>query len=117
MAIPLRSKDKRSFVYAGRRVKTGADFEARSTNDARLLKAIGRAEDRPPARPSQQYQTRVMTASDASSIPLTTKLDPAELESMNIDTLRALADSRGIKYHHFAGAARIRQFILDAQSE
>lgn len=43
--IPLIAR--RSFVYAGRRLQTGAEFGARTQSDARLLIAIGHAEFAP----------------------------------------------------------------------
>lgn len=57
-------------VYAGRRVKAGADYEASGQSDARLMKALGRAKDREvivaPApvvsKPVQTYSTRMLTA-------------------------------------------------------
>lgn len=40
---------KKSFVYAGKRLAVGAPFSARSAQDAKLLRAIGNAENEQPA--------------------------------------------------------------------
>lgn len=112
----------RSFQYAGKRIEKGSEFDARGRlnapgSEATTLRAIGYAQELlPTPRPTQQYQTRVMTA--APTAPATgTNLGAAALDSMDIDALRTLADRMGVKYHHFAGAARIRQLIQDAQAE
>lgn len=47
--VPLIAK--RSLLYAGRRVASGAEFEARTGQDARLLIAIGRADFAPAGAP------------------------------------------------------------------
>jgi hypothetical protein len=41
----------KSFVYAGKRLQPGAEFEARTGSDARLLKAIKNAGEAPPEPP------------------------------------------------------------------
>jgi hypothetical protein len=119
MSIPLKAR--RSFVYAGHRLKAGQDFDASGNSDANLLKAIGHAEDRraaptPDWKPPAQYKTRIMTSEQPAKVsqnpPLITKVN-ADLGSMDIDELRALADSLGIYVHHRAGAWRVRQAIID----
>lgn len=47
--VPLIAK--RSLLYAGRRVASGAEFEARTGQDARLLIAIGHADFAPAGEP------------------------------------------------------------------
>jgi hypothetical protein len=105
MAVPLIAR--KSFVYAGRRVKAEQEFDARTQSDARLLKAIGHAGDAPPRG---QYETRVMTPR-APAIGGTKSLD-----DMDIEELRAEAARLGVRVHHFAGAERIRAAIREAQS-
>jgi hypothetical protein len=105
MAVPLIAR--KSFVYAGRRVKPGQEFDARTSDDARVLKAIGHAGDPPP---QGQYETRVMTPR-APAIGASRGLD-----DMDIEELRAEAARLGVRVHHFAGAERIRAAIREAQS-
>lgn len=38
-----------------------------------------------------------------------------ELDSLDVDQLRAIADERGIKVHHKAGADKIRAALREAQ--
>lgn len=47
--VPLIAKV--SLLYAGKRVASGAEFEARSQSDARLLIAIGKADFAPAGEP------------------------------------------------------------------
>lgn len=68
---------------------------------ARLLVKKGKArivEDGAPAKAELTYQTRRMSASDAP-------------EANEVDTLRAEADRRGLKYHPRAGAAKLRELL------
>lgn len=110
MGIPLTA-GKRGLVYAGRRIKAGRDFEVRTKSEARILKAIGKAVD----RPQQSYQTRVMTAAPpAAQAPARTDED---LDSMDIDALRALAAHLGVKVHPLAGAYKVRQAIRASRGE
>jgi len=70
---------KKSMIYAGRSLEPGDEFEAGSESDARILKAIGKAEDAPadavidepaaeqeakPARKTGHYKRRDMKAED-----------------------------------------------------
>lgn len=48
---------KRPLLYAGRRVASGAEFEARTGQDARLLIAIGRADFAPAGAPAEEVET------------------------------------------------------------
>ncbi len=122
MSIPLKAR--RDFPYAGKRVKKGQDFDARSASDARLLKAIGHAED-PYDAPlpnwtlPAQYKTRVMTAeqpAQAQSIPLVTKSED-DLDAMDAEALHALASNMGVYIHHRAGAERARQVIREHRKQ
>lgn len=122
MSVPLKAL--RSIPYAGRRVKAGQPFDARTRSDARLLIAIGHAEKREPdpraiepAKPAQ-YRTRVMTAEQPEpapqSPPLVTKTDG--LDDMDAEALRAMAERMGLHVHHRAGAYTIRRAIRTAKA-
>ncbi|MES2634030.1 MAG: hypothetical protein V4669_13735 [Pseudomonadota bacterium] len=77
------------------------------------------------------YDTRMMTAAPvepaAAPVPMIVKAEPAEpvepartadvsLDDMDAEALHALARARGVKVHHLAGAAKVRQALLDAQA-
>lgn len=63
--VPLIAK--RSLLYAGRRVASGAEFEARTGQDARLLIAIGHA-DFAPAGASAEEVATLMAAVPAAFV-------------------------------------------------
>lgn len=94
MPVPLKAL--RSFPYAGRALKAGQDFSALTNRDANILIAVGHAQRR------ELYETRVMTPS-------------IDLESMNIDDLRALASRLGVRVHHRAGVEKLRAAIRGAR--
>lgn len=48
---------------------------------------------------SMTYQTRELRA------------DPAPRRDDNLEAMKAEADRRGIKYHHLAGAAKLRELL------
>lgn len=48
---------KRPLLYAGRRVASGAEFEARTGQDARLLIAIGHADFAPAGASAEEVET------------------------------------------------------------
>ncbi len=58
------------------------------------------------------YQTRELRAAgnrqwEAEALPI--RQSPAELDE--VDALRAELDRRGIKYHHRAGVAKLRELL------
>lgn len=110
MSIPLKAR--RDFVYAGRRLKAGQDFDAKSNSDARLLKAIGHAEDRQAAAP-QTYRTRMMQAETPAPVFAQPAASSDDLDAMDADALHALAGSLGLYVHHRTGPERVRQAIRD----
>jgi hypothetical protein len=61
------------------------------------------------------YMTRHLTAAPATqpSIPRVPRLSD-ELDSMDAESLHALAKVRGVKVHHNAGAEKVRQAIREA---
>lgn len=88
--IPMTAiKDQ---VYAGRRIKAGAEFEVSGQSDARLLKALGRAKDRAPVAPTpvpvvstprSTYSTRMLAAAapDTPHVPATLPEDSTRTAS------------------------------------
>ena len=108
MSIPLKAR--RDFAYAGKRIKRDQDFDARSKSDAKLLKAIGHAEDRVMSAPPT-YNTRMMTAATPAPAPARTSGD--NLDAMDAEALHALARSMDIYVHHRAGADRVRFAIRE----
>lgn len=80
---------------------------------ARTLQRIGRG----------TYMTRDMAAASVAAAPAVVPAAPdvpvapvaVDLESMDVDALRALAEERGVKVHHKAGAEKIRAALEAAQ--
>jgi hypothetical protein len=116
-------KARRSFPYAGKRLKAGDEFRATGESDARVLAAIGHAERVTVVAPA--YSTRMMTA--ASSLPpvpmklaaqYVIKVDGANvaLDDMEAEPLHELAKRLGVKVHHLAGARKVRAALVDAQA-
>jgi hypothetical protein len=122
MTVPMKAR--RSFPYAGKRLKAGDEFQARGESDARVLAAIGHAERVVAAPAAASYSTRMMTAAPLPPVPMTLaaqyviKVDGANmaLDDMEADELHALAKRLAVKVHHMAGAKKVRQAILDAQA-
>jgi len=107
-------KALKSFPYAGRRLKVGDHFEARGRSDARTLKAIGHAVERSLQAVSAPvttgtYNTREMRAREPGGY--TAK----SLDDMEVDELRALAERRGIRVHHWAGVDKLRQALRESK--
>lgn len=126
----------KSFPYAGRRVKKGAEFDARGRlnapgSDATVLQAIRHAKPKPAeaprameARPQRTYQTRVMVPEQPApfSVPapeIVTKGPSAEkpIEEMEAGELHALARARGVQVHPRAGAEKVRQALREADQD
>jgi hypothetical protein len=106
--MTVSMKALRSFVYAGQRLQSGQEFQARTGRDAKLLAAIGHAQAfTAPPPTGVPYMTR-----DVAEAPQTRGVDIA---SMDREELHALAAERGVKVHHMAGAAKVRQALLDAE--
>jgi hypothetical protein len=129
MTVPMKAR--RSFPYAGKRLKAGDEFQARGESDARVLAAIGHAERviAAPAAPpiaATGYSTRMMTAAPAATPPVPMRLaaqyvikvdgGTVSLDDMEADELHALAKRLDVKVHHLAGARKVRQALLDAQA-
>lgn len=133
MSIPMTAK--RSFVYAGKRVAKGQEFNARGVSDARVLSAVGHAvESQASAIPAAaaplrgQYQTRVMTAAAPAAYvapapsappvaPMVIKVEGADvvLDDMDGDALHALATQLNVHVHPLTGAKKLRQALVDSQ--
>jgi hypothetical protein len=128
--MTVRMKALKSFVYAGKRLKTGDEFDARGKlgrpgSDATVLAAICNAVAAGTAeRTPVTYSTRMMSA--APLVPVATvapqaqyiiKVDGADvaLDDMEADALHAMARSLGVKVHPLSGAKKARQALLDAQ--
>ena len=76
---------------------------------ARTLQKIGRG----------TYLTRDMAAAPVAVAPGVVPVAPpasvaVDLDSMDADALRALADERGVKVHHKAGAEKLRAALREA---
>lgn len=74
---------------------------------ARTLQKIGRG----------TYLTRDMAASPVAIAPAVVPVAQVvvmDLDSMDADALRALADERGVKVHHKAGAEKLRAALREA---
>lgn len=95
MNVPMKATQR--MTYSGRDMMAGEEFSAESESHARILEGGRKAVRRDPV-PSQ-YQTRMMTAET---------LPRRSLESMEVEELRALAASKGIKVHHRAGLEKLR---------
>ena len=61
-----------------------------------------------PVRRDNTYQTKVMVA-DTTSEPVD------DLEGLDVEELRALAELRGLKVHHKAGAEKIKETLRSAE--
>lgn len=63
----------KSFTYAGKRINPGDPFDAVGRSDARLLKALKRADDAPPPTPPAAepppppYRSRALVADDVAA--------------------------------------------------
>jgi hypothetical protein len=117
--MTVSMKALKSFVYAGKRLHRGDEFQARGRlgrpgSDATVLQAIGNAAPAPAPRiiPTPVYATRAMVAAPAA--PAVVEGD--DLHALDRDALHALAAKLGVKVHHMAGAAKVRQAILDARA-
>src|SRR5688572_22885651 len=103
MPVPLKAKD--AFTYARRDLRVGDPFNA-SIKDAELLVKIGRAEYRKP------YATRVMTSELLGEKIVPVSVAPvSNLDSMDLEALRDMATRMGVKFHHRAGAAKLRALL------
>lgn len=89
---------KGRFHYNRRDLVKGQEFEALNESDARILSGAGKAR----RRDAQQYTTRVMTA------------ETVRLDTLDADTLRAMAARLGVKVHHRAGLEKLRQALRQA---
>lgn len=84
----VRMVTTKSHLYAGKRLQVGAEFDARGSQDARLLKALGRAEKALPSAPAPApapspapavappepvYQTASVSAADPDAATEPTK--------------------------------------------
>lgn len=81
---------------------------------ARLLVKKGRARyvtATPGTAPAQTYQTRDMRAQ--SGAPASAAGD--DLDALELDDLRALAEQRGVKVHPRAGKAKVIEALREAQ--
>ncbi len=127
MTVPMKAR--RSFPYAGKRLKAGDQFQASGESDARVLAAIGHAERvtvvAPAAPVAPAYSTRMMTA--APSLPpvpmnlsaqYVIKVDGANvaLDDMEAEPLHELAKRLGVKVHHLAGARKVRAALVASQA-
>lgn len=122
--IPMTAR--RAFRYAGRALAAGAPFNARSEADALILASNGNAKRAAPTAAAREpapgrYRTRVMTAEPApqeppQTAPMLTKDAETvdELDSMDADALRELAERRRIPFHYRAGAEKLRAAIREA---
>lgn len=57
------------------------------------------------------YSTKDMWAAEKPAVVIVAERTEDNLDALDIDGLRALADSRGIKYHHRAGADKLRSLL------
>lgn len=128
MTFPLTAK--KSFPYAGKRLRAGQDFEARTSTDARVLVAIGNARPRTlvaPARVQSQpqgapttYSTRAVTAAETAppaAPEYQVKVDGADvvLDAMEVEGLRELAQKLGMEFHPLTGAKKLRAALVEFQ--
>jgi hypothetical protein len=67
----------------------------------------------PTAQPS--YMTRHLVAAPpvAPTVAAPTNVD--SLDEMDVEELRAVAESRGVKFHHRAGAEKLREALREAE--
>lgn len=132
--MTVRMKALRSFVYAGKRLKPGEEFDCRGQlgrpgSDATVLAAIRHAAAAGPAEIAPTtYSTRMMTAAApvATLPPVPMRLaaqyviqvdnGTVSLDDMQSDELHALAKRLGVKVHHLAGAKKVRQALIDSQA-
>lgn len=110
--MKVSMKARRGFVYAGKRLRAGDQFQARGESDARILAGVGHAERVVVVGDSAAvYETRVMT----SRPTVVLSLDMVDLDRLDRDQLHALARARGIHVHHRAGAERVRELLKAAE--
>lgn len=139
--MAIQMKALKSFKYGERRLVAGDRFQAKGKQDAKLLKAIGKAEfveaaaiapvatktidivrlvveEKDPVITSVIVADDVKTAVDektevAQESVVANEQQDDDLEDMDFEALHALADKLGVNVHHRAGAQKVRQAIRE----
>jgi hypothetical protein len=98
----------------------GDSFELRDKS-AKLLIKVGKLRAVEPA-PASGYLNRAMTAAAPAAAVGPQYLikvagEDVALDNLTGEELHTLAKSLDVKVHHLAGAVKVRQALLDSQSE
>lgn len=73
-----------------------------------VVKSVEQASSAPDEPPSEQHTDPATEQTDAAP-PVAASLP--DIDALDHDALRALADERGLKYHHRAGADKLRALL------
>lgn len=104
-----------AIVAPAPRPPAGGTYRTRAIISA-PVQVVMRAE--PPAAPAATAQTiEAEPAAEPIAGPVADAASVPGLDSLDRDAWHELAERRGVKVHHLAGAAKVRAAILEAAAE